>query len=170
MDGFKIILVVVLLLLFGDFGATFLYHVPEHIFGRYHTLVHHSSSRSFIRYAFRTQNPLVLISGFLAAFPYLLFIPWFWTISPLGTVFGLLIAECHVQWRHSFHPNQKTPPFLQKICQFLWITTPERHWEHHRNSKVAYGDIFTFYDQPAQAWYKILLNLKKKGRQKKLSH
>lgn len=167
MASFKIILVVALLLLSGDFVATFLYHVPEHIFGRYHHLVHHSSNRSFIRYAFLTKNPLVLISGFLAAFPYLVFVPGLWTISPLGTIVGLLIAECHVQWRHSSLSHHKTPLLIQKICQLLWITTPERHEEHHRNSRVAYGDIFTFYDQPAQFWYRFLLKIKKKKRTKK---
>jgi len=51
MANFKIFLVFLLFLLSGDFIATFFYHVPEHIFGQYHALIHHSSNRSFIYYA-----------------------------------------------------------------------------------------------------------------------
>lgn len=160
----KIILVTFLLLLIGDFVATFFYHVPEHIFGKFHTIVHHSPNRSFVRYALRTRKPCALIAGFFAAFPYLMFIPLFWIVSPLGTILGLVVAECHVEWRHLPLQQWQTPFLLKKICQRLWITTPERHWQHHCNSRVAYGDIFTFYDQPAQAWFKFLLKLKKKWK------
>ena len=45
----KVLVSALLLLLIGDFLATFLYHVPEHIFGKYHLIVHHNSDRSFIR-------------------------------------------------------------------------------------------------------------------------
>jgi hypothetical protein len=31
-----------LLLFFGDFFSTFLYHIPEHVFGRLHLQTHHS--------------------------------------------------------------------------------------------------------------------------------
>jgi hypothetical protein len=82
MEVFQAALVALLLLLIGDFLSTFLYHVPEHIFGKFHSLVHHGKNRSFIHY--------------------------------------------------------------------------------HQNAKVAYGDIFTFYDRPARAWYRVLLLLKRK--------
>lgn len=156
------------LLLLGDFISTFLYHIPEHIFGKFHTLVHHSPNRSFIHYAVLTRNPLVLLDGFLGAVPYFIFVPWFWTISPAGTLLGLLLGECHVVWRHTSILPYQTPRFIQRICNLLWITTPERHWLHHQNSRVAYGDIFTFYDKPAQAWFRILLSLRKTLKSKGL--
>ncbi len=165
MDVLNTALVALLLLLLGDFISTFFYHVPEHVFGKYHSIIHHSKNRSFIRYAVLTKKPLVLIFGFLGIFPYLIFIPWFWRISPLGTILGLLFGELHVLWRHSSLPQWKTPEPVKRLCNVLCITTPERHWLHHRDPNAAYGDIFTFYDKPARAWLKTLLLLKKKFRQ-----
>lgn len=162
----KIFGVAVLLLLSGDLISTFCYHVPEHIFGKFHTIVHHSPNRSFVRYAISTKKPVALITGFLGAFPYFMFVPLFWMLSPIGTILGLILAECHVEWRHVSLKTWKTPTLIKQICQIFCITTPERHWEHHLNSRVAYGDIFTFYDKPAQAWFRILLRWKKQFRQK----
>jgi hypothetical protein len=164
MEVLKAALVAFLVLLSGDFIATFFYHVPEHIFGKFHIIVHHSNNRSFIRYAVLTKKPIVLITGFLGAFPYLIFVPCFWTVSPTGTLLGLLLAECHVVWRHTCLLNYQTPDFIKGICNALCITTPERHWLHHEDAKAAYGDIFTFYDKPAQAWFRVLLLLKKRLR------
>jgi hypothetical protein len=157
-------LVALLMLLIGDFLSTFLYHVPEHVFGKFHTLIHHSKNRSFIHYAVLTKNPLVLLDGLLGAVPYFIFVPWFWTISPAGTLVGLLLGEFHVVWRHVSILDCKTPDTIEHICNFLCITTPERHWLHHQDANVAYGDIFTFYDKPAQAWFRVLLLLKRKLR------
>lgn len=156
----KIFLVSFFLLLLGDFLSTFLYHVPEHIFGKFHSLVHHSKNRSFIHYAVLTKNPLVLLDGFLGALPYFLFIPWFWQISPIGVILGIVLGDLHVIWRHVSILDWKTPPLITKLCKILFITTPEIHWLHHKNSKVAYGDIFTFFDSPARAWFRFLLNIK----------
>ena len=44
------------------------------------------------------------------------------------------------------------------------ITTPERHWLHHQDARVAFGDIFNFFDPPAQVWFKFLLTFKYKWR------
>lgn len=145
-----------LLLLLGDFVATFCYHVPEHVFGKFHSIVHHSPNRSFIRYAIRTRRPVALIDGFLSAFPYFTFIPLLWRVSPGGVVLGLVLAEIHVIWRHQFSSQYQTPTWLQRGCKFLCITTPERHWLHHRYAYRAFGDIFTFYDKPACLWLKWL--------------
>jgi hypothetical protein len=101
---------------------------------------------------------------FMAFLPYCIFIPLFWAISPMGTLLGIAIAGVHVYWRHQPIKAIKTPVLIQKICKFLYITTPERHQQHHQNYRVAYGDVFTFYDQPAQKWYKILVQVKKKCR------
>jgi len=156
-----------LLLLLGDLFSTFIYHVPEHVFGKFHTLVHHSKNRSFLHYAVLTKNPLVMLDGILGAVPYFMFIPLLWQISPTGTIFGLLFGEFHVVWRHISILEWKTPEIVQRICHFCWITTPEIHWQHHQNAMVAYGDIFTFYDRPAQAWLKYLRFVRRKFRQSK---
>jgi hypothetical protein len=158
----KIIFVAWLLLLVGDFLSTFLYHVPEHVFGKFHTLVHHGKNRSFIHYAVLSKNPWVVLDGFLGALPYFVFIPCGWQISPIGTIVGLILGELHVIWRHVSIINWQTPRVIAWVCKLLFITTPERHWQHHQNINLAYGDIFTFYHLPAIAWMQFLLNIKKK--------
>jgi sterol desaturase/sphingolipid hydroxylase (fatty acid hydroxylase superfamily) len=104
LDILKALAAAGLLLLLGDFVATFCYHVPEHVFGKFHSLVHHSPNRSFVRYALRTRQPLALVDGFFSAFPYLVFIPWLWRLSPVGVALGLSLAGSHVIWRHRFPP------------------------------------------------------------------
>ncbi|HEY9881714.1 MAG TPA: sterol desaturase family protein [Leptolyngbyaceae cyanobacterium] len=163
----NVFLTALLLLLLGDFVATFVYHVPEHVFGKFHSIVHHSSNRSFIRYALRHRQPIALIDGFLSAFPYLLFTPWLWQLSPLGVVLGLLLGELHVIWRHQFPPNYRTPNWLKQLCHALGLSTPERHWQHHQNARLAYGDIFAFYGPPARWWLKQLMTLRKQVRQQR---
>jgi hypothetical protein len=166
----QIILVAFFLLLIGDFLATFIYHVPEHVFGKYHTIVHHSPNRSFIRYAIASRCPQALIYGFLGFAPYLISLIFLWQISLGGAMLGLILAELHVLWRHSSEGESKTPPIIARFCSLICITTPERHWLHHKDSMSAYGDIFTFYDLPAQAWLKFLTSLRKKKIQKIGSH
>ena len=156
----KIVFVAWLLLLIGDFLSTFLYHVPEHVFGKFHSIVHHGKNRSFIHYAVLTQNPLVLLDGFLGALPYFVFLPVGWRISPTGTVLSLVLGECHVIWRHVSVINWQTPKAISVLCRLLFITTPEIHWLHHNNANLAYGDIFTFYDRPAQKWKRFLTRVK----------
>jgi hypothetical protein len=158
--GLKGIVASILLLLLGDLISTFLYHVPEHVFGKFHTLVHHSKNRSFLHYAVLTRNPLVLLDGLLGALPYFIFIPWLWQLSPTGTLVGIVAGECHVIWRHSTALGKVTPQWLQQLCGVLYLTTPERHWQHHQNASVAYGDIFNFYDLPARQWLYWLRRLK----------
>lgn len=157
----KVMLAALLLLFLGDFGATFAYHVPQHVFGKFHAIVHHSPNRSFVRYAIRHRQPVVLIDGFFSAFPYLVFIPWLWQISPLGVVVGLIAAEMHVLWRHQFSDYYRTPIPIQTICRIIGITTPERHWQHHQNATQAYGDIFAWFGPPARWWLSALIWLKR---------
>lgn len=165
----KIILVATLLLFIGDFLSTFLYHVPEHVFGKFHTLVHHGKNRSFIHYAVLTRNPLVLLDGFLGALPYFLFIPFGWQISPIGTIVGIVLGELHVIWRHVSIINWQTPRAIAFVCKIFCITTPERHLLHHEDGNLAYGDIFTFFHRPAIAWMDFLITVKKKYRCLQLS-
>lgn len=159
-----ILLTAVVLLILGDFLATFGYHVPEHVFGKFHGIVHHSPHRSFVRYAIRTRTPAALIDGFLGAFPYLVLIPILWPWSPAGVVLGLALAEAHVIWRHQFAPNYRTPGWLTQLCKIFGITTPERHFKHHQNARLAYGDIFAFYGPPARWWMKWLVGRRQQIR------
>ena len=161
----KIVVVTALLLIVGDFLSTFCYHVPEHVFGKFHTLIHHGKNRSFIHYAVLSRNPLVILDGFLGALPYFIFVPFAWQISPVGTILSLVLGELHVIWRHVSIINWRTPRVIAFCCDLLLITTPERHWQHHQNANLAFGDIFTFYHAPAVAWMKFLLTIKKKYRQ-----
>ena len=158
----KIVAVAGLLLLIGDFLSTFVYHVPEHVFGKIQTIVHHGKNLSFLHYAVLSKNPLVIVDGFLGALPYFIFIPFGWQISPIGTVIGLILGELHVIWRHVSIINWQTPKAIAFCCRLCFITTPERHWQHHQNVNLAYGDIFTFFHLPAIAWMQFLISLKKK--------
>jgi hypothetical protein len=154
-----------LLLLLGDFFSTFFYHVPEHVFGKFHTIVHHGKNRSFFHYAVLTRNPLVFLDGMLGALPYFIFVPWLWQLSPIGTVIGLVFGEFHVIWRHVSMLEWQTPKPIELLCNLLFITTPERHWQHHRNAFAAYGDIFTFFDPPAQKWLIFLRFIRRRLKQ-----
>ncbi len=167
MEILKAIIVASLLLLIGDFFSTFVYHVPEHVFGRFHTIVHHGKNRSFFHYAVLTKNPLVLLDGVLGALPYFVFTPWLWQISAAGTLLGLAFGEFHVIWRHVSIIKWKTPKSVELICSLLFVTTPERHWQHHQNAFAAFGDIFTFFDAPAQKWLTFLRYIRRKMNQKK---
>ncbi len=156
MDIITAIMTAWLLLLVGDFCSTFFYHVPEHVFGKFHSIVHHGKNRSFFHYAVLTKNPLVFLDGLLGAVPYFIFTPWLWQLSPIGTAIGLLFGWFHVVWRHVSILEWTTPKSIEIICNLLFITTPERHWQHHHNAFAAYGDIFTFFDLPAQKWLLFL--------------
>lgn len=164
MDSIRLMAAAYLLLLLGDFVATFGYHVPEHVFGKFHCLVHHSPHRSFVRYAWRNRQPIALLDGFLSAFPYFALMPLLWHVSPWGVGLGLILAESHVIWRHQFAPSYQTPRWLQRVCKLLCITTPERHWIHHRFAHRAFGDIFTFYGKPAELWLKYLRRVRQQWR------
>lgn len=113
----KIVSVAIILLLLGDFISTFFYHVPEHVFGKFHSLVHHGKNRSFVHYAVLTKNPLVLLDGFAGALPYFIFIPLLWKISSIGTILGLVLGEFHVIWRHISQLNWQTPILIQKFMR-----------------------------------------------------
>lgn len=165
MEMVKAMIAAGLLLLLGDFLSTFFYHVPEHVFGKFHTIVHHGKNRSFLHYAVLTRNPWVMLDGLLGALPYFLFIPWLWQLSAIGTVVGLCLGEFHVVWRHVSSLQWQTPQPIQWLCQLFCVVTPERHWRHHQNAFAAYGDIFTFYDFPAQKWLIFLRFVRRKFKQ-----
>ena len=160
----KALLAFGLLLLLGDFASTFVYHVPEHALGRLHCRVHHETKQSFKHYAVLSSNPLVMLDGLLGALPYILIAIALWPLSSVGTVLGLLLGECHVVWRHTTKMGWQTPRWVQGVCGLLAVVTPEQHWVHHENGAIAFGDIFTFFDKPAQQWLQVLTQFKKQLR------
>jgi hypothetical protein len=162
LEFIKAIAATLLLLLLGDFFSTFFYHVPDHVFGKFHAIVHHSSNRSFFYYAVLTKNPLVLLDGLFGALPYFMFTPWLWQLSAVGTVIGLLLGEFHVVWRHISILEWKTPEPVKFFCNLFFITTPERHWRHHENAFAAFGDIFSFWEYPAEKWMVFLRLVRRK--------
>lgn len=150
------LLVAWLLLVVGDFLSTFCYHVPEHVFGSLHLKTHHSAKQTFRHYAILTIDRQVLLDGILGALPYLLVAAVLWSFSPIGVIGGLLFGQFHVWWRHISALGWQTPKPIAWLCQVLFITTPEQHWLHHQKTNIGFGDIFTFFDQPARVWMRLL--------------
>lgn len=148
----------------GDFASTFVYHVPEHAFGRLHCRVHHEKKQTFQHYAVLSKHPLVMLDGLLGALPYIAFAVVLWPLSPVGTAIGLLSGEFHVVWRHTTKMGWQTPKWVERCCGMLWVVTPEEHWVHHENGAIAFGDIFTVLDRPAQQWLHSLIRIKKRIR------
>lgn len=145
-----------LLLFFGDFLSTFVYHVPEHVFGNLHLKTHHSAKKDFRHYAILMLDFRVLLDGLLGAIPYLFVGSCLWSFSPVGVICGLILGQFHVWWRHTSVMNWQTPKAIAFLCQILFITTPEQHWLHHQKTNLGFGDIFTFFDRPAKTWLRWL--------------
>lgn len=160
----QVFMITWLLLFLGDFLSTFCYHIPEHVFGKLHLQTHHAGKKTFHHYAVLLPDVKVLLDGFLGALPYLLVAIMLWHHSPLGVVVGLLLGQLHVWWRHTTALGWHTPQFIQVICYLLGITTPEQHWLHHQKVTHAFGDIFTWFDLPAKAWFRYLRWLRWYGR------
>jgi hypothetical protein len=146
------ILAMLVVLVVGDAASTFLYHVPQHLWGKLHLRVHHDRSRSFWDHAVLSGDPQVLLDGFLGAFPYMLVAALAgWYISPWGAVAGLALGQLHVWWRHTTDLGWRTPAWVVRATRPFGIILPEDHDGHHRNPDIEFGDIFRFYDAPARA-------------------
>ncbi len=140
-----------IVLIAGDCGSTFLYHVPQHAWFRLHLRTHHDRRRSYADHAVLSMDPGVLLDGALGAIPYVLAAVLVWRVSWQGALAGLAVGQAHVWWRHSCELGWKTPAALRRLLHALWIVLPEDHDGHHRNPNVEFGDIFRFYDAPARA-------------------
>ena len=143
----------VLTLILGDFFSTFLYHVPEHVFGKYHLAVHHGKDSNFLKYSLKHKDIKALINGCFSLSMYLIAVPFLWHISIVGICLGLLLGLGHTLWRHSKLTTNNKIAFL---CKLFMIVTPEFHQKHHYKGEINFGDIFTFYDMPAKKWLNYL--------------
>jgi hypothetical protein len=140
-----------IVLVVGDFGSTFLYHVPQHVWGKLHLRTHHDRRRSYWDHAVLSRNPGVLLDGFLGAVPYMVLAVACSWISVYGAVAGLVLGQLHVWWRHTCEVGWKSPAWLVRVARVIWLVLPEDHDGHHRNPEIEFGDIFRFYDAPARA-------------------
>lgn len=135
----------------GDFGSTFFYHVPQHLWFTFHLRTHHDRKRSYWHHAVLARDPAVLLDGLLGALPYLAAAALVWRVSWTGALAGLALGQLHVWWRHTGELGWRSPAPLRLACRVLGIVAPEDHEGHHRNPATEFGDIFRFYDAPARA-------------------
>ncbi len=159
-----LILSAFVVLLVGDCGSTFLYHVPQHAWFTLHLRTHHNRKRSYFDHAVLSLDPWVLLDGFLGALPYIAVAGFVARFSWEGALVGLALGQIHVWWRHTTQIGWRTPSWIARIARPLWIVLPEDHDGHHRNPQIEFGDIFRFYDAPARA----LLRRLRRGTRSKL--
>jgi hypothetical protein len=145
------LLAMLIVLLLGDLGSTFLYHVPQHVWGKLHLRTHHDRRRSYWDHAVLSRDPAVLLDGVLGALPYIVLAAVCAVISPVGAIAGLILGQLHVWWRHTTELGWKSPVWLLRLSRVIGLVLPEDHDGHHRNPEVEFGDIFRFYDAPARA-------------------
>lgn len=141
----------IITLVVGDFASTFFYHVPQHLWFTLHLRTHHDRRRSYFDHAVLSNEPAVLLDGFLGAVPYLAVAALAARLSAPGALAGLAAGQLHVWWRHTTDLGWQTPDALRRVLRPLGIVLPEDHDGHHRNPDIEFGDIFRFYDAPARA-------------------
>jgi hypothetical protein len=140
-----------IVLILGDAASTFLYHVPQHLWGKLHLRTHHDRRRSYWDHAVISKDPAVLLDGLLGALPYIVIAVVVWPVSASGAVAGLVLGQLHVWWRHTTELGWVTPRWAVRIARVLQLVLPEDHDGHHRDPDIEFGDIFRFYDAPARA-------------------
>ncbi|MDQ2681827.1 MAG: sterol desaturase family protein [Candidatus Eremiobacteraeota bacterium] len=158
------IVAAVIVLVVGDFASTFFYHVPQHVWFTLHLRTHHDRRRSYWDHAVLSKNIWVMLDGFLGALPYLVIAALTWRLSWEGTLAALAFGQAHVWWRHTTDLGWRTPAWLATPLRALWVVLPEDHDGHHRNPEIEFGDIFRFYDAPAQALIAKLAPISRRKR------
>lgn len=148
-----------IVLVVGDLGSTFLYHVPQHVWGKLHLRTHHDRRRSYWDHAVLSKNPAILLDGVLGALPYIVLAALVARLSPVGAVAGLALGQLHVWWRHTCELGWKSPAWLVRLARIIGLVLPEDHNGHHIDPEVEFGDIFRLYDVPARhaiAWLRAI--------------
>lgn len=152
----QIVGAMLVVLIIGDLGSTFFYHVPQHLWFTLHLRTHHDRRRSYWDHAVLSRDPAILLDGILGALPYLIVALFAARFSWSGALLGLLMGQLHVWWRHTTELGWRTPSWARVLLRSLQIVLPEDHDGHHRNPDVEFGDIFRFYDAPARALITLL--------------
>ena len=138
----------------GDLASTFLYHVPQHIWGKLHLRTHHDNSRSYWEHSIVSKDPQILLDGLLGALPYFVIAATLATCGRAwmyGALAGLVLGHLHVLWRHTCELGWVSPPWLVSLSRSFGLVLPEDHNGHHKNPEAEFGDLFRFYDAPARA-------------------
>ena len=148
----------------GDFGSTFFYHVPQHLWFTLHLRTHHDRRRPYFDHAVLSADPAVLLDGLLGALPYVIVAAMVWHVCWPGSLTGLALGQLHVWWRHTTELGWRTPQWAHRLARPLAIVLPEDHDGHHRNPDVEFGDIFRFYDAPARALLALLAPTGRRAR------
>lgn len=157
----------VVVLIAGDFLSTFLYHVPQHIWGKLHLRTHHDRSRSYWDHAVLSRDPEILLDGLLGALPYIVLAAVLCPLSvpaAAGALTGLFLGQLHVWWRHTTEIGWKSPTWLVRLSRAVGLVLPEDHDGHHRNPDIEFGDIFRFYDAPARAMLAYVRSMQRRRR------
>ncbi len=163
--SFLVSLAVVLVV--GDFGSTFFYHVPQHLWFKLHLRTHHDRTRSYWDHAVVSKDPWILLDGFLGALPYIFVAAGLSLLGPAwmaGAVLGLVLGQAHVWWRHTCEIGWVSPPWLVRLGRTFAIVLPEDHNGHHANPDIEFGDLFRFYDAPARAMLTYVRALQRRRR------
>jgi len=160
----QFITALIVTLVAGDFGSTFFYHVPQHLWFTLHLRTHHDQRRSYFDHAVLSTDPVVLLDGFLGSVPYLIVAGLLWRLSWPGAVTGLALGQLHVWWRHTSQIGWRTPRRLRALLRPLAVVLPEDHDGHHRKPEIEFGDIFRFYDAPARALLAKLAHTSRRAR------
>ncbi len=138
-------------LVVGDLLSTFLYHVPQHVWGKLHLRTHHDKRRSYWDHAILSRDPGILLDGLLGALPYIALAVVLTRVSIVGALVGLVLGQLHVWWRHTCELGWKSPAWLVGFARATALVLPEDHNGHHQNPEIEFGDLFRFYDAPARA-------------------
>ncbi len=153
------IVAMLIVLVVGDLASTFLYHVPQHVWGKLHLRTHHDRKRSYWDHAVLSKSPAVLLDGLLGALPYIAVALVCTRLSIIGAIAGLVFGQFHVLWRHTSEIGWKSPAWLVAFARVTGLVLPEDHNGHHTNPEIEFGDIFRFYDVPARytiAWLRAV--------------
>ncbi|NNM99665.1 MAG: fatty acid hydroxylase, partial [Candidatus Eremiobacteraeota bacterium] len=110
-----------IVLVVGDLGSTFFYHVPQHLWFTLHLRTHHDRRRSYWDHAVLSRDPAILLDGILGALPYLIVAAAVARLSWQGALLGLLLGQLHVWWRHTTELGWRTPRWIEAILRPLQI-------------------------------------------------
>src|SRR5271156_4765135 len=103
----------VIVLIVGDLGSTFLYHIPQHLWFKLHLRTHHDRNRSYWDHAILSKDPEILLDGLLGPLPSIDLALPFCSPGPWaaeGPIRGHVLGQPHVGWRPTVEIAWSSPP------------------------------------------------------------